>query len=162
MSNDRRPAELSPDVLEDLERLVTDAGGDPQTEAGMRIREIMHTAIKLIGDEADLGEIKLVSRSLKELRYGLKVFREYQDVRKISIFGSARTEESDPGYQAAVAFSRIMAASQWMVITGAGNGIMRAGHGGAGRDASFGVAIRLPFETNANDLIAGDPKLVCR
>ena len=76
------------------------------------------------------------------------------------MFGSARTPEDHPDYQAAVRFSRTMAESGWMVITGAGDGIMRAGHAGSGKESAFGVAIRLPFETNANDVIVGDPKLV--
>src|SRR5690606_16619183 len=79
---------------------------------------------------------------------------------KISIFGSARTPPGHPHYQAALQFARTISAAGWMVITGAGDGIMRAGHGGAGRKASFGVAIRLPFETNANEFIVGDDKLV--
>ncbi|MEX0652820.1 MAG: LOG family protein [Phycisphaeraceae bacterium] len=148
------------DPLEELDELIRDTGGDPESDAGMRIREMMHTAIKLQRDGADLGELKLISRSFKELRYALKVFREYRKVRKVSVFGSARTVEGDPCYEAAVEFSRQMASAGWMVITGAGDGIMRAGHGGAGREASFGVAIRLPFETNANEYIVGDPKLI--
>jgi uncharacterized protein (TIGR00730 family) len=47
-----------------------------------------------------------------------------------------------------------------MIITGAGGGIMEAGHVGPGRTRSFGVAIRLPFETNANEIILGDEKLI--
>lgn len=147
-------------LIGELDRLVTQAGGDPASEEGKRVREILHTALKLIDDGADLGELKLLSRSFKELRYALKVFRQYRQARKISIFGSARTPESHPTYQAALAFSRVMADAGWMVITGAGDGIMRAGHGGAGREASFGVSIRLPFETNANVYIVGDPKLI--
>ena len=147
-------------LIQDLDRIITASGGDASTPVGMRVREIMHTALKLIRDEADEGELKLISRSLKELRYALKVFRPYTDTPKISIFGSARTAEDHPHYQTAVAFSRRMAEEQWMVITGAGDGIMRAGHGGAGRDQSFGVSIRLPFETNANEYIEGDHKLI--
>lgn len=147
-------------LLENLDRIVGEHGGDPGSASGKRVREIMHTAVKLIRDGADLGELKLISRSVKEMRYALKIFRDYREVRKVSIFGSARTPETDPAYQAALDFSRIMAGAGWMVITGAGDGIMRAGHGGAGREASFGVGIRLPFETNANDVIAGDAKLV--
>ena len=143
-----------------MDQLVRAASGDPQTLRGKIIREIMHTAVKLIGDEANDGELKLISRSLKELRYALKVFRPYENVRKISIFGSARTLETDPDYKAAVAFSQAMAKAGWMVITGAGGGIMRAGHGGAGRSASFGVAIHLPIQTNANEFIVGDSKLI--
>jgi uncharacterized protein (TIGR00730 family) len=120
----------------------------------------MHTAVELVRDGASDGEMKLISRSLKELRYALKVFRDYADTPKVSIFGSARTPEDHPAYQTAETFARAMAGAGWMVITGAGDGIMRAGHGGAGREASFGVGIRLPFETSANDYIDGDAKLI--
>ena len=47
-----------------------------------------------------------------------------------------------------------------MAITGAGMGIMKAGHEGPTRQSSFGLSIRLPFETNANTVIAGDDKLL--
>lgn len=147
-------------LLEGMDRLIRDAGGDPSSFLGMRAREIMHTALKLLNDGADEGEVKLISRSLKELRYALKVFRPYRHARKITIFGSARTPPGHPDYEACVAFSRLMAARGWMVITGAGGGIMEAGHGGAGKEKSFGVSIRLPFETNANEYIVGDPKLI--
>ena len=147
-------------ITQAMNNLIREAGGDPDSHAGMRIREIIHTGLKLHRDGADDGEVKLLSRSLKELRYALKVFRPWQDVRKITIFGSARTSPDHPDYNACVQFSRTMAAAGWMVITGAGDGIMRAGHGGAGADKSFGVAIRLPFETSANEYIEGDPKLV--
>jgi hypothetical protein len=147
-------------VLDQLTQLVRDLGADPDRMHGKTLREMLHTTTKLAGDNADLGELKLLSRSFKELRYALKVFRPYRDTPKISIFGSARTPVDHPDYLAAVDFSRDMAGHGWMVITGAGNGIMRAGHHGAQRKASFGVSINLPFETNTNDIIAGDTKLV--
>ncbi len=148
------------DLTARLDALVREAGGDPDRLSGKVVREMLHTALKLFRDEADEGELKLLSRSLKEMRYALKVFRPFRDVRKVSMFGSARTGEDHPHYRAALRFSRLMAEAGWMVITGAGDGIMRAGHGGAGRESSFGVAIRLPFETTANDFIVGDPKLI--
>ena len=143
-----------------FDELIRDTGGDPDKLSGKLVREIMHTAVKLIRDEADTGELKLISRSLKELRYAMRVFRDYRQVRKVSIFGSARTGEDEAAYVAAVELARSMAEHGWMVITGAGGGIMRAGHGGAGREKSFGVAIRLPFETTANEYIEGDRKLI--
>jgi uncharacterized protein (TIGR00730 family) len=152
--------EMDHELILAMQEVVTRAGGDPESLAGKRIREMIHTATKLMNDGADDGELKLVSRSIKELRYALKVFRPYQDIPKISIFGSARTPENDPTYQACLTFGKLMAESGWMVITGAGGGIMAAGNGGAGREASFGVSIRLPFETNANEHIVGDPKLI--
>ena len=151
---------LNEHLLTQLDRIVQDAGADPDTLTGKLVREMMHTAVKLVHDAADTGELKLISRSLKELRYAMKVFRDYRQVKKVSIFGSARTPADHPNYQAAVAFGRMMAQTGWMVITGAGGGIMEAGHDGAGREKSFGVAIRLPFETTANEHIKGDHKLI--
>ncbi len=159
-TNNRRRKRADPELIQAMQDVIEKAGGDPQSLTGKRIREMIHTATKLMNDGADDGELKLVSRSIKELRYALKVFQPYQETPKISIFGSARTPENDPTYQACLTFGRLMAESGWMVITGAGGGIMAAGNGGAGREASFGVSIRLPFETNANEHIVDDPKLI--
>ncbi|QQE12488.1 LOG family protein [Planctomycetota bacterium] len=150
-------------VDQELSQLLNQAveltGRDPNGSRGKRIREMMHTVCKLSKDNADHGEVKLLSHSLKEMRYALKVFRQYPG-KRISIFGSARTPEDHPDYIACVKFSKALAEKGWNVITGAGDGIMRAGHGGAGTDKSFGVSISLPFETTANDIIQGDPKLI--
>jgi len=121
---------------------------------------IVLNALKLLRDRTNRGDIKLIHRSMRELRYALKIFAPYHGVRKVSVFGSARTPGSHEDYRQALLFSRRMANSGWMVITGAGNGIMGAGHDGAGADPSFGLAIRLPFEQATNIHIAGDPKLI--
>ncbi len=147
-------------VFDAIDSVIRSAGSEPDSTQGAVAREMMHTAVKLLRDQASDGEMKLISRSLKELRYALKVFRGYELTPKVTIFGSARTKEQHPDYQAAVVFGKKMAQSGWMVITGAGGGIMAAGHGGAGAEQSFGVAIRLPFETTANETIANDPKLI--
>ena len=148
-----------PAVVEAIDALIGAVGGDPQRITGSLAREMVQTALALLRDGPDPGEAKLIARSLRELRYALKLFRPYRDVRKVSIFGSARTPQGHPDYRCAVDFARELAAHRWMVITGAGDGIMRAGHEGAGTEASFGVSIRLPFETNANDIIRGSPRL---
>jgi uncharacterized protein (TIGR00730 family) len=127
---------------------------------GDMVAEIIETALKLLRDQTNRADIKLINKSLKELRYALKVFAPYRDTRKVSIFGSARTPETHEDYKTAVKFSKAMAAKGWMIITGAGGGIMAAGHGGAGADPSFGLAIRLPFEQQTNVHIANDPKLI--
>ncbi len=131
-------------------------GGDNQD----LFEDMLVTLSRLARDGADRGDVKLLNKALAELRYALKVFAPYKETRKISIFGSSRTEETHPDYQAAVEFARQMCDAGWMVITGAGDGIMKAGHGGAGKDASFGVAIRLPFEQQTNTVIRDDEKLV--
>ena len=148
------------EVMDGMARLIEQVGGDPCAPRGKRVREVLHTGLKLLTDGASLGETKLISRSLKELRYALKVFRPHRAVPKVTVYGSARTPAEDPTYLAAAEFSRLMSEAGWMIITGAGDGIMRAGNAGAGKGKSFGVSIRLPFETNANDYIVGDPKLI--
>lgn len=122
--------------------------------------EIVATALKLLRDGSTRADMKLITRSLKELRYALKVFAPHHAARKVSIFGSARTPREHADYRQAEAFAQGMAQAGWMVITGAGDGIMAAGHGGAGAETSFGLAIRLPFEAAANPIIAGNPKLI--
>jgi uncharacterized protein (TIGR00730 family) len=124
------------------------------------VGDMITAALKLIPDGRHTGELKLMTAAFKELRYAYRVFSPYADNPKVTIFGSARTPEDHPDYIAAVQFSKLMADAGWMTITGAGDGIMKAGHEGPGREASFGVAIRLPFETSANDVIAGDEKLI--
>lgn len=149
-----------PDFIEKLDSLIAECGGDTEVYEGKLIREQLITALKLITDDRDTGELKLLTTAFKELRYAYQVFSKYPDRHKISIFGSARTPPENPDYQACVEFSRLMAANNWLCITGAGDGIMKAGHEGPGAAASFGLAIRLPFETTANDVIAGDDKLI--
>jgi uncharacterized protein (TIGR00730 family) len=127
---------------------------------GDLVAETVVNAIKLLRDRNNRGDLKLVNKSFKELRYALKVFTPYRDTRKVSIFGSARTPEDHPDYIQCSVFAKEMAALGWMVITGAGGGIMAAGHGGAGADPSFGLAIRLPFEQDTNPFIAKDKKLI--
>ena len=124
------------------------------------IREIFVTGVKLAREDCDRGDLKVLRTSIKELRYAFRVFSRYQDVPKVSVFGSSRSHPSDSDFQTAVEFGRKMAEAGYMVITGAGEGIMAAGHLGAGREKSFGLNISLPFEQSANETIAGDPKLI--
>ncbi len=127
---------------------------------GDMVAEVVANALKLLRDQTNRGDIKLINKSFKELRYALKIFAPYRETRKVSIFGSARTPNNHPDYQAAADFAKEMAGSGWMVITGAGGGIMAAGHGGAGAEPSFGLAIRLPFEQRTNPFIEKDKKLI--
>ena len=150
-----------PMVQARLSAMISEVSGvdDEQYEHRL-VRDLMTAALKLLPDGRDTGELKLISAAVKELRYAYRVFGQYPDTRKVTIFGSARIPEDHPDYAAAVVFSRMMAQQGWMSITGAGDGIMKAGHEGPGRESSFGVAIRLPFETSANTVIAGDEKLI--
>ena len=126
---------------------------------GDLVGEIVANAIKLLRDQTNRGDVKLIDKSFKELRYALKIFAPYRDVRKVSIFGSARRQKPPRSISRP---PNLVGRSQagWMVITGEGGGIMAAGHGGAGAEPSFGLAIRLPFEQATNAFIAHDPKLI--
>jgi len=124
------------------------------------IAQIKESADKLAADQPSRGDLKILSRTMRELRYAFKVFSPYRSRRKVTVFGSARTRPDKPAYQQAVAFGRAMAECGWLVVTGAASGIMEAGHVGAGRENSMGLNIMLPFEQSSNAIIAGDPKLV--
>ena len=144
----------------ELEALVESYVDDlPEADAELA-REIVMTALKLAREQVSRLDRKIVNTALKEMRHAFRVFAPYKGIRKVTIFGSARTEKGDPAYTVTKDFSRAMAAREWMVITGAGPGIMEAGHEGAGDKLSFGVNIRLPFEAKPNPVIANDSKLI--
>lgn len=124
------------------------------------IDEIKQTVDKFAADQASRGDLKIISRALRELRYAFKVFTPYRKQRKVTVFGSARTSPEHPAYRQSVEFGRRMAEEGWMTVTGAGGGIMEGAHVGAGRDMSMGLNIMLPFEQESNHVIANDPKLV--
>jgi uncharacterized protein (TIGR00730 family) len=124
------------------------------------IKRIKESTEKLEGDHASRGDLKILSRTLKELRYAFKVFAPYRRMRKVTVFGSARTQADHPAYKQTVAFGQAMSTHDWFIITGASSGIMEAGHVGSGRDHAMGLNILLPFEQSANSVIAGDSKLV--
>lgn len=124
------------------------------------IGEIVETAIELGGDHTDRLDLKITASAVAEMRDAFAMFAPYHDHPKATIFGSARTQADDPLYAQTHDVAAALAAAGWMVVTGAGPGIMQAAMEGAGRDRSIGVSIRLPFETRANDVIHDDPKHV--
>lgn len=152
-------------------RLLGDAGMDDRIQSMVRdwvddesvrsmVEGIIITALKLGRERVTVADMKLLNRSLRELRHAMRVFADYRHVRKVSVFGSARTPYDHAEALAAEDFSQRMAAAGYMVITGGGDGIMGAAQKGAGRERSFGLNIRLPFEQRANATIDGDEKLV--
>ncbi len=141
-------------------RIIDLIASSGYTEDADLLREMIASTFRLARDRADRGEMKLVNAALKEFAYAFKIFKGYTKFRKVSIFGSARTVPEDPAYDYTRRFAAAMAERNWMVITGAGPGIMAAGHEGAGADRSFGAAIRLPLESEPNMFIEGNAKLI--
>jgi len=124
------------------------------------IQQTLATVVRIAHSEIDRLDWKILSASLADMERGFQIFYPYRNVRKITIFGSARTPSERPEYQMAVEFARRVTQLGFMVMTGGGGGIMQAGNEGAGREQSFGLNIRLPFEQEANPFIMGDPKLI--
>jgi uncharacterized protein (TIGR00730 family) len=124
------------------------------------IFELVASALRLARDGADRGDLKIANAALKEMRHAFHVFAPYRAARKVAIFGSARTQPDDPLYRQTRDLAAAMAKLDWMVVTGAGPGIMEAGIEGAGPENAFGVSILLPFETTTSQFLADDPKLV--
>ncbi|HZJ38482.1 MAG TPA: TIGR00730 family Rossman fold protein [Chthoniobacterales bacterium] len=152
-----RQSAIDPSFDARIQQLVADWGAEKSPEL---IEEMIVTALNMARDKMGTGDLKLISRSLKEMRYAAKVFGGYRQFRKICVFGSARTPPSEGQFKVAEEFAREMVSHDFMVITGGGDGIMGAAQRGAGRAHSFGLNIRLPFEQHANVVIEGDRKLI--
>ena len=122
--------------------------------------EMLTTALKMYEDGAGIADLKIANATFKEIRYGFKVFAPWRHVPKVTVFGSARTPRSHPISEQAYSFGKRITGTGWMVMTGAGGGVMGSAQEGAGAERSFGLNIRLPFEQEANPWIADDPKLI--
>ena len=152
----RRPENLD-DALEAARVILTTEGQDLRS---MLYRDILLNALKCKRDDLDILDLKVINRAVAEFRHAARVFKPYRGVRKVSIFGSAREKKGSPYYEEAVQLGRSLAQKGFMVITGAAEGIMRAGVEGAGAENSFGVNILLPFEKGPNQVLHDDPKVV--
>jgi uncharacterized protein (TIGR00730 family) len=151
-----KPA-IDPELKRRIQELIEFKGGGHNEES---VADIIENALKLLRDVEDSGDVRVIQTALRELRYAFKLFAPYAEVRKVTMFGSARTLPTRMEYQQALEFGKKISAAGFMVITGAGGGIMQAGHEGAGPEKSFGANIRLPWEQAANPVIREDKKLV--
>ena len=150
-------AAIDPGLKRQIRELIHSKGGG-HNEA--EVADIIGNALKLLTDVRDTGDVRVIQTAIRELRYAFRLFAPYAGRRKVSIFGSARTKPDRIEYQQAADFGKKIAKAGFMVITGAGPGIMQAGHEGAGPENSFGVNIRLSWEQGANPVIAEDRKLI--
>jgi uncharacterized protein (TIGR00730 family) len=140
-----------------IEELIKFKGGGHNES---EVADIIENALKLLTDVEDTGDVRVIQTALRELRFAFRLFAPYAGKRKVTIFGSARTKPDKMEYQQAVDFGKKIVQAGFMVITGAGPGIMQAGHEGAGIENSFGANIRLPWEQSANPVIQDDKKLI--
>jgi uncharacterized protein (TIGR00730 family) len=156
MAGRQRYTTGSEDLDGRIEALLDAAGA---TEDRDQLFEILVSGVAMAGDRADRLDLKITNAALQEMRGAFNMFAPYRDIPKVTIFGSARTKPDDPLYAQTRDLAKAFADRGWMVVTGAGPGIMEAGMEGAGREKAIGVLIRLPFEAGANEIIAGDDKL---
>lgn len=148
---------MDPELHRRVLELIAFKGGGYNEEA---VADLIENALKILADVKDTGDVRVIQTAVRELRYAYRLFAPYSQTRKVTIFGSARTAPNKQEYQQAVEFGQKIVKAGFMVITGAGPGIMQAGHEGAGPENSFGVNIRLPWEQSANPVIREDKKLV--
>ncbi len=146
-----------PEIDKKVAAIVDEVADPANTDL---VFEIVASALRLGLDGADRGDLKIASAALKEMRHAFYVFAPYRTARKVAIFGSARTQPDDPLYLQTRELAAAVAARDWMVVTGAGPGIMEAGIEGAGPEQAFGVSIKLPFEAATTQFFDGDPKLI--
>jgi hypothetical protein len=142
VSRPRRRYELrNAELNAKIEELIALAAAtyEARDERADYVRQMLVTGLGLLGDDCSTGDLKLLNSTLKELRHAFRVFAPWAHVRKVAVFGSARTKPEHPDFEQARSFAERIVAAGWMVITGAGDGIMGAAQGGAGREASFGV-----------------------
>jgi uncharacterized protein (TIGR00730 family) len=144
-------------VDEIIEKLMETAEGIRRPKY---VREMIIASLKAGQEDDESADLKLMNTTLKEMRFTSKVFGSYRNVRKVTVFGSARIQPGDPEYEMAKLFGKKLAETGYMVITGGGSGIMQAVNEGAGPEHSFGVNIRLPFEQKSNPVIEGNPRLI--
>jgi len=150
-------AAVPPEVTEDVRGILADAGITENTDL---VARILATGIGLGIDGADRLDLKIASAALTEMRAAFQLFAPYEDVPKVTIFGSARTLPDDALYRQASEVAAALAESGWMVVTGAGPGIMQAAAEGAGPHNSLGVSIRLPFEEKPNAIVGANARNV--
>jgi len=156
MQNSDR-AQVDPELKRRIQDLIAYKGEGYNADL---VADIIENALKLMTDVEARGDVRVIQTAVRELRYAFKLFAPHADVRKVTMFGSARTLPTNTEYQQAIEFARKITAEGWMIITGAGPGIMQAGHEGAGPEKSFGANIRLPWEQAANPIIQHDKKLI--
>ena len=143
-------------INELLDSALTDSDGTVRRDNRDLLRDILTNATLLCRDRADRLDLKIAASALAEMRAANEMFRPFRGSRKVTIFGSARTSPDSPLYRQTVAVASRFAAEDWMVVTGAGPGIMAAGLEGAGREHALGAAILLPFESEANEHLDPD------
>jgi uncharacterized protein (TIGR00730 family) len=150
--------EVGDQVMDNLISELAKKSGSLETEH--LLREILTTSVKLGKESADRGDLKLVNNTLKELRYSFKVFAPYRAIKKVIIFGSARSKNNSAEYKMAEELSRKLTQKGYMIVTGGGPGVMEAGNKGAGSGKDFALNIRLPFEQKPNPYIDEKEKLI--
>ncbi|HEY8526101.1 MAG TPA: TIGR00730 family Rossman fold protein [Acidimicrobiales bacterium] len=140
-----------------INQLLDQAGASRNRDV---LAEILRNTYELAAADVDRLDLKITRDAVKEMTTAFRMFAPYAHIPKVTVFGSARTHPTDPLYDRARELARLLADAGWMVVTGAGPGIMAAATEGAGADRSFGVTIRLPFEEGANELLEGSDRVV--
>jgi uncharacterized protein (TIGR00730 family) len=118
-----------------------------------RIKEAEHALDRALHYDFTLTDPWRVFRIMSEFVEGFDALAHIPP--SIAIFGSARTKEDDPAYNAAMETAYLLSKAGFGIITGGGPGIMEAANKGAqeGGNCSVGCNIELPFEQSSNSYL---------
>ncbi len=139
-----------------IEKLLDDIASDTVMSDDRRqlLRELLARVIVVAESDAQTKDLRVAVHAIDELLEAFALFEPWSERPKITIFGSARVSEDTATYQMTMELAHAMAERGWMIVSGAGPGIMEASAKGAGSESTLGVNIQLPFEQSANPFIA--------
>jgi uncharacterized protein (TIGR00730 family) len=138
--------------MEDTEK-IGGVDNRPFRPKKMTLDDIRNGCISLYGKDDNETQICVMN---EELRQGIDSMVDLK--KSITIFGSARTPESDEFYQKAVRIAERAGHAGFATVTGGGPGIMQAGNEGAHRAhaESVGMTIKLPMEQVTNPFVTNE------
>lgn len=156
---DRHWQVSQPELHDKIHELLTLTGGAKSDNASY-YKAMLWSLVHLIQADLDRWDAKIVNYTLRDLNKALTTLQRYKRRRKATVYGSARTTIDMSEYALAKELGKQLAHQGFMVMTGAGGGIMHAAQEGAGAENSLGLNIALPFEQDANPVIANSPALI--
>jgi uncharacterized protein (TIGR00730 family) len=139
-----------------IDKLLDDIANDTVMSDDRRqlLRELLARVMVVAESDAQTKDLRVAVNAIDELLEAFALFEPWSQKPKITIFGSARVAPDAATYQMTMELAHAMAERGWMIVSGAGPGIMEASAKGAGSESTLGVNIQLPFEQSANPFIA--------
>jgi len=95
MNNKNERTPVDPELHKRVLDLIKFKGGGYNEDS---VADIIENALKILTDVKDTGDVRVIQTAVRELRYAYRLFAPYSQHRKVTIFGSARTNSSKQEY----------------------------------------------------------------